>query len=64
MMLKPKDAYNSRYETIPVKKSIGRIIAQNITPYPPCVPVLMAGEVIEDRHLGFLDEVVQVVISE
>ncbi len=59
--LKPKDAYQASYEIINTNVAIGRIIAENITPYPPCIPILVAGEVITKEHLKFLGKTVRVV---
>ena len=61
MALSPKDAFYKPTEIIKKESAVGRIIAENITPYPPCVPLLMAGEVIEKRHLKYLGE--NVVVS-
>ncbi len=61
MIYPPKEAFNSEFEVVKKENSVGRIIAENITPYPPCVPVLMAGEVIEKRHLRYLNDTVKVI---
>lgn len=60
MAMLPQKAIKSNYEIIDSKNAIGKIIAENITPYPPCISLLMAGEVIEKEHLQFLNEKVKV----
>ena len=57
----PKEAFNKQVEIIKKENAVGRIIGENITPYPPCIPLLMAGEVIEERHLEYLQNFVKVV---
>ena len=61
MKLTPKQAHLSKKEVVKSKNAIGKIIGENITPYPPCIPVLMAGEIIEERHLKYLASTVCIV---
>ena len=61
MKLTPKEAHFAEYEIIESQKAKGRIIAENITPYPPCIPILIAGEVIEEQHLKFFGKTVKVL---
>lgn len=44
--LSPREAYFSRKVNIPVGSAVGRICAGITSPCPPCVPVVMPGEVI------------------
>lgn len=44
-------------ELVPLSESIGRICAQQITPYPPGVPLLMPGELIEEPHILLLETI-------
>lgn len=46
-----------QHELIPLSKSLGRICAQQVTPYPPGVPLLMPGEVIEASHILLLETI-------
>ncbi|AXF56565.1 aminotransferase class I/II-fold pyridoxal phosphate-dependent enzyme [Salicibibacter kimchii] len=41
-------------ESVPVQESEGRIIAENVVPYPPGIPLWMAGEVVDRERLQFL----------
>ncbi|MCQ2958218.1 MAG: aminotransferase class I/II-fold pyridoxal phosphate-dependent enzyme [Candidatus Gastranaerophilales bacterium] len=61
MKMIPKEAYNSEYKIIEKNNSVGKIIAENITPYPPCVPILMSGEIIEEKHLKYLNDKIQII---
>ena len=61
MKLIPQKAFYSEFEIIKSKNAVGRTIAQNITPYPPCIPILMMGEVIEEKHLKYLTQQVKVI---
>ena len=40
------DALFSDYEIVDSEQAVGRIGARNVLPYPPGVPVLLAGEEI------------------
>lgn len=62
MAYAPKRAFNMQIEVVNKENAAGRVIGENITPYPPCVPLLMTGEVIEKRHLEYLDDTVKVII--
>jgi lysine decarboxylase len=44
----------SPLETVPADKSIGRISAEQITPYPPGIPVIIPGERITAELFSYL----------
>ena len=44
--LSPRETFYSAVEVVPLKKSVGRICAEEITFYPPGIPFLMPGEKI------------------
>ena len=44
--LSPRETFYSPTETVPIKKSVGRICAEEITFYPPGIPLVMPGEKI------------------
>lgn len=50
----PRDAFFARTEDIPAKKAAGRVCAEQITPYPPGIPVLLPGERIGQAALDYL----------
>jgi arginine/lysine/ornithine decarboxylase len=40
----PRDAFFARLEDVPLREAEGRICAEQVTPYPPGIPLLIAGE--------------------
>jgi arginine/lysine/ornithine decarboxylase len=50
----PRDAFFARTEDVPGRKATGRVCAEQITPYPPGIPVLLPGERIGDQALDYL----------
>jgi arginine decarboxylase len=56
--LLPRDAFFSRAESIDADKSIGRVSAELITPYPPGIPAVAPGEVFNEATLAYLQELV------
>jgi len=48
-----REAVMAANEVVPINKSIGRICAEAVTPYPPGVPVVMPGEVITEEAVDF-----------
>jgi arginine decarboxylase len=54
LVLPPRQAYFAPAEHIPVERSVGRVVAEKVTPYPPGVPVLVPGERITKPILDYL----------
>lgn len=54
MAILPYKVVDKEKEVINLEKSIERIVADNIIPYPPGVPILIAGEVIEEEHINII----------
>jgi arginine decarboxylase len=50
----PRDAFFARTEDVPAKEAVGRVCAEQITPYPPGIPVLLPGERIGQEALDYL----------
>jgi arginine decarboxylase len=50
----PRDAFFGPVETVPAEKAVGRIAAEQVTPYPPGIPVLVPGERITAEVLDYL----------
>ena len=50
----PRDAFFGRVEQVPVEHAAGRIGAEVISPYPPGVPAITPGEVINEEVLAHL----------
>jgi lysine decarboxylase len=56
-ILSPRKALFATRETIPLSDSAGRISACQAAPYPPGVPVIAPGELIEKKHLAYLNRI-------
>jgi arginine/lysine/ornithine decarboxylase len=50
----PRDAFFAPKETVPTDKAAGRISAEQITPYPPGIPLIIPGERITSELLDYL----------
>jgi arginine decarboxylase len=50
----PRKAFFGPVETVPVEEAVGRIAAEQVTPYPPGIPVLVPGERITAEVLDYL----------
>jgi arginine decarboxylase len=51
---RPRDAFFSRFEDVKAKDAAGRIAAEQITPYPPGIPVIVPGERINQAVIDYL----------
>ncbi len=56
-MRSPREAYFAETEVIPIEQSDERICAEIICPYPPGIPALMPGEMINLSTLDYLQQV-------
>jgi arginine/lysine/ornithine decarboxylase len=50
----PREAYFARQEPVSLRGSVGRIAAELVTPYPPGIPVLVPGEVVDGEQVAYL----------
>lgn len=50
----PREAFYAETETVPLRESVGRIIAEFIMVYPPGVPILLPGEIIEQESVDYI----------
>ncbi|MFL0240334.1 aminotransferase class I/II-fold pyridoxal phosphate-dependent enzyme [Mycobacterium sp. SMC-21] len=50
----PRDAFFGPVETVPVEMAAGRVSAEQITPYPPGIPAVVPGELINAEVLDYL----------
>ncbi len=55
--ISPREAFFASTETIPVEKTSDRISAELICPYPPGIPALMPGEMINPAAIEYLQQV-------
>ncbi|MGY0498142.1 aminotransferase class I/II-fold pyridoxal phosphate-dependent enzyme [Nocardia sp. FBN12] len=53
-VLLPRDAFFARTEAVPAAQSVGRIAAEQLTPYPPGIPVIVPGERIDAAVVDYL----------
>lgn len=54
MAMNPREAFYSPGKLLPLKKSSGSIAKKALVPYPPGIPLVMPGEIIEDMHIKIL----------
>ena len=52
----PREAFFARADHVKRAQAVGRISAELITPYPPGVPVLAPGEVVNEAIVAYLSE--------
>jgi arginine/lysine/ornithine decarboxylase len=51
---RPRDAFFGPAESVPVRDAIGRVAAEQITPYPPGIPAVVPGERINRQVIDYL----------
>ena len=54
MELTPAEAFFGKVEHIPLERAAGRVAAEMVTPYPPGIPRLVPGQLIDEPHVAFL----------
>lgn len=52
----PRQATLAPHELVEVKDAVGRVCAEVVAPYPPGIPLLYPGEIIDDLHLDIIEE--------
>jgi lysine decarboxylase len=50
----PRDAFFGPVEVVPAAEAPGRVCAEQLTPYPPGIPALLPGEVVNDAVVEYL----------
>jgi lysine decarboxylase len=50
----PRAAFFGRTELIPASEAAGRVAAEQITPYPPGIPAVVPGELLNDAVIDYL----------
>jgi arginine/lysine/ornithine decarboxylase len=50
----PRDAFFGPQELVPVEEAVGRVAAEQLTPYPPGIPALVPGERITEPIIEYL----------
>jgi arginine/lysine/ornithine decarboxylase len=51
---RPRDAFFGEFEDVKTNDAVGRIAAEQITPYPPGIPVIVPGERINQEVVDYL----------
>jgi arginine decarboxylase len=51
----PRDAFFGPTESVPAREAVGRVAAEQITPYPPGIPALVPGERITEAVVDYLE---------
>ena len=54
----PRDAFFAPTESVKPREAAGRVSAELVTPYPPGIPAIAPGEMLNDAIVGYLEEVV------
>lgn len=54
------DAYQAQKEQVPLLESGGRICANIITPYPPGIPLIYPGEIIDSRFIDYITNTINI----
>ena len=49
-------AWRSKARVIPLREAVGKVSAEMICPYPPGIPMLIPGEVLDQRRVKWLLE--------
>lgn len=57
--ISPSEAYNAQKEEILLEKSNDRICAEMIIPYPPGIPVLYPGEIIDKCTIDYILNIIK-----
>ncbi|MFD6397722.1 aminotransferase class I/II-fold pyridoxal phosphate-dependent enzyme [Nocardia sp. NPDC060249] len=50
----PRDAFFAATEAVPAERAVGRIAAEQLTPYPPGIPAIVPGERIDAAVVEYL----------
>jgi len=55
LVITPREAYFANSKFVPIDEAVGEVVAENIIPYPPGIPLLVPGERLEAYHIEYLD---------
>jgi len=55
----PRDAYMSDHDIIPLYESVGRTCAEVVAPYPPGIPLLYPGEIIDIEKIRIIEDALE-----
>lgn len=54
IVMAPFEAVEKTTEKIDISEAKNRVVAENIIPYPPGVPILIMGELMEEKHINLI----------
>lgn len=57
--MEPREAFVCPGEWVPLECAAGRIVKKALVPYPPGVPLLMPGEIMENEHVDLIENLVE-----
>ncbi|MDG5789475.1 aminotransferase class I/II-fold pyridoxal phosphate-dependent enzyme [Evansella sp. AB-P1] len=60
LSLSPRDAFYANTEVVPLKDSAGKISAEFVMVYPPGIPILIPGEIIDEDNLRYIAKNIEV----
>ena len=52
----PREAFFARSRTVPLDDAIGQVAAELVIPYPPGIPAIVPGEILEAETVNYLCE--------
>lgn len=56
-VLRPREAFFSSVESLPLRLAEGRVCAAQVAPYPPGVPVIAPGELVTKKTIAYLAQI-------
>ncbi|TAF03034.1 MAG: aminotransferase class I/II-fold pyridoxal phosphate-dependent enzyme [Nostocales cyanobacterium] len=59
LCISPREAFFANSETLPLEKTVNRICAEKVCPYPPGIPLLMPGELITQSSLNNIQQIAE-----
>ena len=52
----PSEAWMKKSYKIPIKESVGKVCAEIVCPYPPGIPLVIPGEIIDQERVDWIIE--------
>jgi len=62
MILTPRQAFYQKFKIIDIKSSLGLISKETIVAYPPGIPLIISGEMIQQEHIELLDKIKEISV--
>lgn len=53
-LVSPKKIYSMKKKYVPLENAAGKISADTVTTFPPCIPIILPGEIIKKEQIDFL----------